>query len=318
MPIDSAPCVSLPLQKWGVPESSSIHQLCDVAEGLNYLHSCNVIHGSIRGVWALRLINNLADIVQFNILVDHFSRARITDFAFAIVDRDQGPASDVTVVPTRITRWTAPETTLKQPPTKKSDVFSFAMLMVEVGAVFSIQQRPANRIVIPMKILSGVPPFLGYLDAPARFVMSKGARPLRPTDPDVADDVWALMEMCWHEKPSSRPEMRRVLQDLVLSLYRSLHQSIEPSPEFQVALCQFYDSTERKGCINRLNDAELKGFIKFLDDVRTQLNRSNFNPGYDFSYRCYAPRNRIWFYYREYCTTCRRCAASGPHFQTPT
>jgi len=26
------------------------HQLSDVAEGLNYLHSCNVIHGGLKGV----------------------------------------------------------------------------------------------------------------------------------------------------------------------------------------------------------------------------------------------------------------------------
>ena len=26
------------------------HQLSDVAEGLNYLHSCNMIHGDLKGV----------------------------------------------------------------------------------------------------------------------------------------------------------------------------------------------------------------------------------------------------------------------------
>ena len=45
-------------------------------------------------------------------------------------------------------------------------------------------------------------------------------------------------------------------------------QSTEFLPEFQVALCQFYDNTERKHFIGRLHSAELTEFINFLDDVR--------------------------------------------------
>jgi hypothetical protein len=127
----------------------------------------------------------------------------------------------------------------------------------------------------------------------------QGERPSRPTNPALTDDVWALMEMCWHQDPRLRPEMRRVLHDLASSLLRSLRQFTESSPEFQVALGQFYDNTERKGYIDLLHDAELKEFINFLDDVRSRLNLSYLNPGYDFSYRCCAPRNRIRIYYRD-------------------
>jgi hypothetical protein len=52
--------------------------------------------GVSRGYACFETINDLADIVQTNILVDHFRRARIAEFAFAIVDRNQGPASDTT------------------------------------------------------------------------------------------------------------------------------------------------------------------------------------------------------------------------------
>ena len=34
----------------GVLKFSPVHQLCDVAEGLDYLHSRNVVHGAIMGV----------------------------------------------------------------------------------------------------------------------------------------------------------------------------------------------------------------------------------------------------------------------------
>ncbi|KAF9642056.1 kinase-like protein, partial [Thelephora ganbajun] len=42
--------------------------LCDVAKGLCYLHSCNVVHGDLKGS---------------NVLVDDSSHARIADFALA-------------------------------------------------------------------------------------------------------------------------------------------------------------------------------------------------------------------------------------------
>ena len=67
--------------------------------------------------------------------------------------------------------------------------------------------------------------------------------------------------------------MRGVLQDLVSSLLRSLRESNKSSSEFQIALSQFYDSTERKRCIHRLRGAELREFVDFLDDVRLLFDR---------------------------------------------
>lgn len=96
----------------------------------------------------------------------------------------------------------------------------------------------------------------------------KGERPPRPIDANLTDDVWELMKMCWDQDPKSRPEMRRVLQDLASGLLRSLYEYTKPSPEFQVALGQFYDGTERKRSITRLRDAGLREFVNFLDGVR--------------------------------------------------
>ena len=38
-----------------MPRRSTVHQLNDIAEGLNYLHSRNMVHGSINGVRTLKL-----------------------------------------------------------------------------------------------------------------------------------------------------------------------------------------------------------------------------------------------------------------------
>ena len=86
------------------------------------------------------------------------------------------------------------------------------------------------------------------------------------------------MQKCWDQDPLLRPEMRGILQDLVSSLLQSLHNFDKSSLEFQIALNQFYDSTERKRCIRRLCGAELEDFVNLLDNVRPFFNRFHLIP----------------------------------------
>jgi hypothetical protein len=62
--------------------------------------------------------------------------------------------------------------------------------------------------------------------------------------------------------------MSTVLQALTASLLRSLYHSTKSLTEFQVALTQFYDSSDRRSCVNRLRGSELKECVDFLEDVR--------------------------------------------------
>ena len=109
------------------------HQLFDIAEGLNYLHSCNAIHGDLKGVRDCPNCSYILTLThcQPTILVDATGHARITDFGLATVTRspdfvwnaDQGHA----------VRWIAPEILNGQGSySKEADVFSFAMVVIEV------------------------------------------------------------------------------------------------------------------------------------------------------------------------------------------
>jgi serine/threonine protein kinase len=64
-------------------------------------------------------------------MVDASGRARITDFGFT---RNQGTAGEIHATAGGTARWTAPEI-LKERGSwnKQADVFSFAMVMVEVS-----------------------------------------------------------------------------------------------------------------------------------------------------------------------------------------
>jgi len=63
-------------------------------------------------------------------MVDSKSRARITDFGLA---RNHGTAEETSMTAGGTARWTAPEILQgRGTPSKEADVFSFAMVMVEV------------------------------------------------------------------------------------------------------------------------------------------------------------------------------------------
>ena len=127
--------------------------------------------------------------------------------------------------------------------------------------------------VTSTKAFTGVVPFNHLQSITSMVGIIQGERPPRPTSAALTDDTWGLMQRCWNQEPQLRPGIREVLQDLVSGLFRSLHRVSKSSAEFQVALSQFNDSTERGGCVGRLDGAELEEFVNFLDDVRLLFNR---------------------------------------------
>ena len=111
------------------------HQTSDVAEGLNYLHSCDVIHGDLKGVrdylgW---FTTSMLTPNQPNILVNTTGRARITDCGLAMATQDLDSMRSAPDEHGHSTRWIAPEILDNQGTySKEADVFSFAMVMIEV------------------------------------------------------------------------------------------------------------------------------------------------------------------------------------------
>lgn len=143
--------------------------LSDVAKGLHYLHSCDVVHMEIKAS---------------NVLVDASRHARITDFGLAAVTTRENFAMSP-YQPEYSPRWSAPEVLKERAYTTASDVFSFAMLMAEVfdGTV-------------PLSHLPGFNAALAIIG---------GKRPSRPTHPVLTEGLWDLMQRCWGGEPLSRP-----------------------------------------------------------------------------------------------------------------
>ena len=70
---------------------------------------------------------------QPNVLVDATGRARITDFGLATVTQNLDSIRSATGDQGHTARWTAPEILNEEGVhSKEADVFSFAMVMIEV------------------------------------------------------------------------------------------------------------------------------------------------------------------------------------------
>jgi len=157
------------------PCADRLGLISDVADGLNYLHSRSVIHGDLKGP---------------SVLVGDTGRARLTDFGFAAVAPNLG--SGESVKDGHALRWAAPEILdNKRSVSKKSDIYSYAMVVIEA--------------------FTGKAPFYGIAPTTVAVGILAGNRPTRPTHPSLTDHLWKMIERCWSQKPQKRPEISEVV-----------------------------------------------------------------------------------------------------------
>jgi len=156
--------------------------LSGTAKGLYYLHSRNVIHGDLKGS---------------NILVDDSGHARIAGFGSATVTRSLDSSQSSSSNHRYTALWAAPEVLNGGTYGKEADIFSFAMVMIEVFA--------------------GLVSLGGGLLAATILARTHGRRPPRPTDPIFTDDLWTLTQRCWNQDPRLRPDAKGVLEVLLPS-----------------------------------------------------------------------------------------------------
>ncbi|KAJ8585686.1 kinase-like protein [Rhizopogon salebrosus TDB-379] len=166
--------------------SSRFKLLSDVANGLHYLHSSQVVHGDLSGS---------------NVLVMHDGTACLSDFGLSgMISQFFGTSNSSSTISGN-SRWGAPELfaipdaqdgTSANRLSKETDIYSFGSIMLQV--------------------LSGkVPYYYIKQTIPVMLLVVDGKKPRRPEDPQIADDHWNMIQSCW-SPPDVRPFSGDVLR----------------------------------------------------------------------------------------------------------
>ncbi|KAG1818661.1 kinase-like domain-containing protein [Suillus subaureus] len=167
--------------------------LSDIASGLRYLHSNEVVHGDLSGS---------------NILVMENGTACLSDFGLSgVVSEFFGSSTFSSTISGNI-RWGAPELFAlpenqdgsTNRPTKEADIYSFGSIMLQV--------------------LSGKVPYY-YIKQQMQIIMMvvDGRKPRRPEEPKIAEEHWSMIERCW-SSCNVRPTIEDILNFVVTQLKR--------------------------------------------------------------------------------------------------
>ncbi|KAF9257200.1 kinase-like protein [Marasmius fiardii PR-910] len=170
------------------PKHDKLAVIREIASGIAYLHSRRVTHG---------------DIKPMNILVDESGHCHLADFGLAaIVSERASLNASITNRHTGTLRYMAPETILPlelSEHTSKvdkfaADIYAYACTVLE--------------------IITGQPPFPKFHNASViNLFMNQNSRPgERPTEAGTwcPDNIWTLIEKCWHGQPQLRPKANEV------------------------------------------------------------------------------------------------------------
>ncbi|KAJ7468576.1 kinase-like domain-containing protein [Mycena latifolia] len=153
--------------------------LFEIAQGLQYLHSRNLVHGDLCGR---------------NILVTPDGSACLTDFGFS---RYSGSSRHSSREGTSY-HWMAPELVDPDSPSAQtfaSDVYAFGCVCVE--------------------LYTGQLPFLTAPVYAVSWKIVNCGRPKRPTgNPAMSDSFWQRVNAYWEQNPVARPQADILVSDM--------------------------------------------------------------------------------------------------------
>lgn len=156
----------------------------DIAMGLSYLHSKDIVH---------------CDVKSGNVLLDENRRAKLCDFGMARLKRAHSvyPTGQIGTL-----GWTAPEIVLDEGEaknTKQVDVYAFGVVLWELGS-----RRAPFEGLQPAAIIR-------------RLMDPTGKRD--PISEDTPEDMASLIRRCCSFNPKDRPSMAEAVDALAVHLW---------------------------------------------------------------------------------------------------
>ncbi|KIM86395.1 hypothetical protein PILCRDRAFT_816351 [Piloderma croceum F 1598] len=177
-----APCLVSPYFQHGDveqylkrnPDADRMKLVSEVVDGVEYLHENGFIHG---------------DIKSKNILINDEGNACITDFGLTRKLEVTTEFVGGTI------RWMA-----KELFPSEYDGGSEPRLITEASDTWAVGMTA-------LEILAGKMPFYWLSESTVISHVRDGGRPSYQRYPRIEQDVWQVLERCWHEYPAQRPPM---------------------------------------------------------------------------------------------------------------
>ncbi|EIN05495.1 hypothetical protein PUNSTDRAFT_145914 [Punctularia strigosozonata HHB-11173 SS5] len=181
--MDNGPCLEYIKR---TPDANRLGLLEDVTSGMEFLHVQKVVHGDLRAA---------------NVLINREGKAKLCDFGLSKVLQELSRGARSSLGLTNY-RWLAPELMYSEIPvfpSNATDVFSFAMLCLE--------------------LITEEPPYADMNDFQVVIALGQNKQlPARPATLAarrwLSDQLWTLMEDCWNLDPPSRPAARNIKSKL--------------------------------------------------------------------------------------------------------
>ncbi|KAF7337744.1 Kinase-like protein [Mycena sanguinolenta] len=157
--------------------------LYEIAQGLEYLHSCSIVHGDLRGA---------------NILINEDWSACLADFGLSIFSDSTSSltssrgGSVYRMAPELLDPDRSQDKFLRTPA---SDIYAFGCVCFE--------------------LYTGRPPFANLPQGGAFMKILEGERPERPSGPPVMSNLlWQHVTTYWTDNPSARPATKMVVEHM--------------------------------------------------------------------------------------------------------
>ncbi|PCH33215.1 kinase-like protein, partial [Wolfiporia cocos MD-104 SS10] len=192
------------------PNADRLALINDIARGVDYLHSNNVVHGDLKGT---------------NILIDDTGHACLSDFGISRMRIELSYATCSASVAGLTWTYAAPERVEpeaygleREHLLKESDIYSLSLVIWELFA--------------------GRKPFWGSCGSVIRQIM-QGERPLRTKETarnGLSDEIWEIMTQSWQPDYKSRPPIGKILRRFQTILARSDSATKVPSDLYRLAL----------------------------------------------------------------------------------
>ncbi|KZP09975.1 kinase-like protein, partial [Athelia psychrophila] len=154
--------------------------LCEVAAGIEYLHSQGITHGDLSGS---------------NILINENHHACLGDFGLSSIQADSEGTGYWTSTIGGAIRWRAPELL----PSLVSDVYTFQPDLSWRCDIYSFGS-------VMLQVLSNTIPYDYITRAECVLIeLFRRQPPRRPASHILTDEYWSFIQRCWGDEPQSRP-----------------------------------------------------------------------------------------------------------------